>query len=136
MTSNTILYVCDRPAGSNSVLAAIKTVGYDVVSANSSNQAMALLFVMYAAAAVVLDLRASEQTSLDLARKLRAIHPGVPIVLRCCEHFNRLPLWVDAYVSVGEPIEKLTSILRTLLVDEQAIPDGRLSDFQPAIPDF
>jgi DNA-binding NtrC family response regulator len=127
MTADTIICVCDQTC-SKAVLTAITAVGYDVVSANSSNLAMALLFVMHSAAAVVLDLRATEQTSIDFARKLQAIHPGVPIVLRCCEHIESLPSWVDAYVSAGEPLEKLTSILRRMLKDEPAVDDCRLSD--------
>ena len=83
---------------------------------------------MRSAAAVVLDLRATEQSNIDFARKLRAIHSGVPIVLRCCEHIGPLPSWVDAYVGSGEPPEKLTSTLRTMLDDEPAMPDHRLSD--------
>ena len=87
---------------------------------------------MHSAAAVVLDLRATEQTTIDFARKLRAIHSGVPIVLRCCEHLGPLPSWVDAYVGSGEPPEKLTSTLRRILNNEPAIHDCRLSDCLPA----
>jgi DNA-binding NtrC family response regulator len=132
MAGDTILYVSDKTVSSNSVLAAIEAAGYDVVSTNSSNQALALFFVMNSAAAVILDLRANEEICLEFAQKLRTLHPGVPILLRCCESIDHLPSWVDAYVSVGDPLEKLTTLLRTLLNDEPAIHEGlRLSDSLP-----
>jgi|GraSoi2013_115cm_1033766.scaffolds.fasta_scaffold00209_5 DNA-binding NtrC family response regulator len=128
MTGDTILYIYDQAARSDSVLAALDATGYDVVSTNSSNQAMALFLVMHSAAAVVLDLWAREQTTLDFARRLRAIHSRVPIVLRCCEHIDLLPSWVDAYVSPGDPLEKLTAILQRMLDADPAIHDHQLSD--------
>ena len=118
-----ILYVFDGVAACKSVLDAIDAAGYDVVSTNSSNQAFALLFIMHSAAAVVLDLQATEQSSFDFAQKLRAIQPDVPIVLRCCEHIGLLPSWVDGYLSARDPLEKLTSTLQMIL-DDQTIPDG------------
>jgi DNA-binding NtrC family response regulator len=124
MMSDTILYVSDH-AVSTSVLAAIRPVGYDVVSTDKVNQALALLFVMHSAAAVVLDLRSKEEIGFEFARELRAIHSGVPILLRCCEHIDRLPSWVDAYVSVSEPPERLTSLLRRMLNGELGLHDGR-----------
>ena len=120
-----ILYVSDGVAASKSVLDAIDAAGYDVVGTNSSNQAFALLFIMHSVAAVVLDLQAMEQSSFDFARRLRAIQPDVPIVLRCCEHIGPLPSWVDGYLSIGDPLEKLTSILQMIL-DDQTIPDASL----------
>jgi response regulator RpfG family c-di-GMP phosphodiesterase len=118
-----ILHVSDGVAASKPVLDAIEAAGYDVVSTDSSNQAFALLFIMHSAAAVVLDLQATEQSSFDFARKLRAIQPDVPIVLRCCEHIGPLPSWVDGYLKIGDPLEKLTSTLQMIL-DDQTIPDG------------
>jgi DNA-binding NtrC family response regulator len=123
MMSDTILYVSDH-AVSTSVLAAIKPVGYDVVSTDRVNQALALLFVMHAAAAVVLDLRSNEDIGFEFARELRAIHSGVPILLRCCEHIGPMPSWVDAYVSVSEPLERLTCLLRRMLNGELALRDA------------
>jgi response regulator RpfG family c-di-GMP phosphodiesterase len=121
--SDTILYVSDH-AVSTSVVAAIKAVGYDVVSTDRTNQALALLFVMHSAAAVVLDLSSKEEIGFEFARELRSIHSGVPILLRGCEHIDHLPLWVDAYVSVGEPLERLTSLMRRMLNGELAVHDG------------
>lgn len=126
MISDTILYVSDH-AVSTSVLAAIKTVGYDVVSTDRVNQALALLFVMHSAAAVVLDLQSEEEIGFEFARELRAIHSGVPILLRCCEHIGPSPSWVDAYVSVAEPLERLTSLLWRMLHGELALRDGSRS---------
>jgi DNA-binding NtrC family response regulator len=127
MMSDTILYVSDH-AVSTSVLGAIERVGYDVVSTDRVNQGLALLFVMRSAAAVVLDLRSKEEIGFEFARELRAIHSGVPILLRCCEHIGLMPSWVDAYVSVSEPLERLTCLLRRMLNGELAVRDGSRSD--------
>jgi len=35
-----------------------------------------------------------------------------------------LPSWVDAYVSVGEPLERLAFLLRRILNGEPALRDG------------
>jgi response regulator RpfG family c-di-GMP phosphodiesterase len=127
MVSDTILYVSDH-AVSTSVLAAINAADYDVVSTNRATQALALLFVMHSAAAVVLDLESTEKIGFEFARQLQAIDPGVPILLRCCEHIDHLPSWVSAYVSVGEPLERLTSLLRRMLNGKVAVQDRRISD--------
>ncbi|HEY2169121.1 MAG TPA: hypothetical protein VGJ30_05805 [Candidatus Angelobacter sp.] len=116
-----ILYVSDEAATSKLVLDAIQLAGHDVVSTNRPNEAMALLFVMHSAAAIVLDLQAPEQYSFDFARKLRAIHPGIPIILRCCEHAGPLPAWVDAYLSARDPLDKLISILQAMLTTDRPL---------------
>ncbi len=123
MTGDTILYISDH-AVSTSVVAAIEAAGYEVVTNDRPNQALALLFVMHSAAAVVLDLRSKEEIGFEFARELQAIHSGVPILLRCCEHVDRLPPWVDAYVSVGEPLERLTFLLQRMLSGEPVLHDG------------
>jgi len=115
MALETILYISDQTTCSNSVLAALKATGYEVVCTNGSTRAIALLFIMHSVAAVVLNQLAREQTSFDLARSLRAIRPDVPIVLLCHDQFDRLPSCVDACVSTGLPLEKLTSAVRRLL---------------------
>ena len=127
MVGATILYISDH-AVSTSVVAAIKAVGYDIVSTDRANQALALLFVMHSAAAVVLDLQSKEEAGFEFARELRAIHSGIPILLRCCEHIDHLPLWVDAYVSIEDPFERLTSLLGKMLNGEPAIHDQPCSD--------
>jgi len=113
MALETILYVVSDQATSNdSVAMALEASGLNVVSTSSSTQAIALLFVMQSVAAVVLRWR---QTSRDLARKLRAICPEVPIIFLGCEQVYDLPSDVDAFVSAREPLEKLTSAVRRLL---------------------
>ena len=90
MKHETILYLSDQATSSDSVFAALETTGYEVVSTNSSTQAIALLYIMHSVAAVVLHHRAREQTSFDVARSLRAIHPDVPIVLLCRDQIRPL----------------------------------------------
>lgn len=112
MIRDTIIYVSNKATGSQSVLAALKSTGYDVVSTDCSAKAIALLFVMRSAVAVVIDQRMRKHTRFEMARKLRAIRPGVPIVLLSREHIDSLPSFVDASVSADQPLEDLTSILQ------------------------
>jgi CheY-like chemotaxis protein len=115
MALDTILYISDQTASSNSVLAALKSGGYEVVSTDRSTEAVALLFVMHSVAAVVLDHRAREQTRTDLVRPLRALRPDVPIILLSGVQMDRLASMVDACVSSGEPLQKLASAVQRLL---------------------
>jgi len=123
MTRDTIIYVSDPTTGDESVLDALEGAGYQVAKTNTATQAIALLFVLHATAAVVLDQRATAYNSFDLALRLRAICPEVPIVLLCREHMDRLPSWVDAFVQAGEPLGKLTSVLRDLLNGRPSFED-------------
>ena len=116
MAGETILYVGDRTANNDSVLAALKATGYEVVSTNNSTQAIALLFLLHSVAGVVLNHRARERAKFDIARSLRAIRSDVPIVLLCDHQFNRLPSSVDACLDTGQPLERLTAAVRRLLV--------------------
>jgi len=114
MTNETILYLSDVATNSNSVLAALKATGCEVVSTNSATQAIALLYVLHTVAGVVLNRRAREQNTCDLARSLQAIRK-VPIVLLCNDRIDRLPSCVDACVRTGQPLERLTAAVRRLL---------------------
>jgi DNA-binding NtrC family response regulator len=114
MEHNTILYICDRANSSNSVLAALRETGREVVSTNSPTEGVALLYLMRTVAAVVLDNRAREQAGFDVAQSLRAIRPDVPIVLLRRERIEQLPSFVEACVSTGQPLENLTSAVRRL----------------------
>jgi DNA-binding NtrC family response regulator len=113
--SGTILCISDQPASSNSVSAAPKAAGYEVVSTNSPTQAIALLFLMRSVAAAVLNQRVIEQSSFDVTCRLRAIRPDVPIILLCRDQVHRLPSCVDACLNDEQPLEKLTCALRRLL---------------------
>jgi DNA-binding NarL/FixJ family response regulator len=115
MALETILYVSDQATSNDSVAMALEAGGLNVVSTSSSTQAIALLFVVQSVAAVVLRQRLETQTSCELARKLRAICPEVPIIFLGCEQVYDLPSDVDAFVSAREPLEKLTSAVRRLL---------------------
>ena len=114
MEHNTILYISDRANSSNSVLAALKETGCEVVSTNRPTEGVALLYVMHSVAAVALHNRAREQAGFDVARSLRAIRPNVPIVLLCRDRIEQLPSFVGACVSTGQPLENLTSAVRRL----------------------
>jgi CheY-like chemotaxis protein len=115
MPNETILYLCDNAPNSNSVLAALKATGYEIVSTNSATQAIALLYVLHKVAGVVLSRRAREQNRIDVPRSLRAIRPDVPIVLLCGNQINRLPSSVDDCVDTAQPLEKVIAAVRRLL---------------------
>ena len=119
MARETILYISDQATSSDSVIAVLETTGYEVLSTNSSTQAIAMLYIMHSVAAVVLHHRAGEQTSFDLERSLRAIHPGVPIVLLSRDQIDRLPPCVDACMITEQPLEKAASAVRNLLTEER-----------------
>jgi len=119
MARETILYISDKAAASDSILAALKTTGYEVVSTDISTQAIALLFIMHSVTGIVLRDRAGEHTSFDVARSLRALRPDVPIVLLCEDRIDRLPTYVDACVNTGQPIERLTSEVQHWLTAER-----------------
>jgi hypothetical protein len=127
MARNTILYVSYEATCSNSVLAALRAAGYDVLSTNGSTQAIALLFVMQSVAAVVLSYPAKMQAGFDEARSLRSICPDVPIVLMCRDQIAHAPSCVDAFVSTRQPLERLATAVRCLLAGKRAFRCPRLS---------
>jgi DNA-binding response OmpR family regulator len=117
MEHDTILYISNRVNSSNSVLAALKEKGYEVVSTNSPNEGVALLYVMHSVVAVVLDLGTKEQAGFDVARSLRQIRPTVPVILSCGDRIDWSPLRTNRYVST----HKRTSALNHLLTAEPVI---------------
>lgn len=101
MVWDTILYVSDQATSSNSVLAGLKATGYEVVTSNAT-QAIWLLFLMHSVAAVVINQRPEEQTSFDVARRLRRIRPDVPIVLLSGDQIDHLPLATEEPTNSGK----------------------------------
>jgi hypothetical protein len=120
MAGETLLYISDHGPRSSSMLAALEAAGYDVVSTNCSTQAIALLFVMHAVIAVVVDQHSIEQPSFDLAHSLRALRPDIPIVLLCADRIDRLPPDVDLCVNIGQPLESVVSDLQRFLAEKPA----------------
>jgi len=53
MNHNIILHISDRANSCNSALAALQEAGYEIVSANSPTEGVALLYIMHSVAAVV-----------------------------------------------------------------------------------
>jgi CheY-like chemotaxis protein len=114
MKHKTILFISTQKISGNSVLAAVKATGYRVVS-TTSTQAVALLFIMHCAAAVLLDRGESEENSFDLARNLRAICHDVPIILLSPTTISPLSSHIDACVSTALPLTNLTSAVLQVL---------------------
>ena len=115
MTRETILYISDRETFTGSIFAALEATGYQVVSTQSSTEAMAIEYIMHSVVAVVLRHQTGEQSSLDAAKSLRTFCPNVPIILLCDDELDRLPSYIDACVCTGQSLEKVTSEVRSLL---------------------
>lgn len=115
MARETILYISDRETFTGSIFAALEATGYQVVSTQSSTEAMAIEYIMHSVVAVVLRHQTGEQSSLDAAKSLRTFCPNVPIILLCDDELDRLPSYVDACVCTGQSLEKVTSEVRSLL---------------------
>jgi DNA-binding NtrC family response regulator len=84
----TVLYIFDRTDASNSVAAAIKKTGCEVVSTSSPTEGAALLYIMGQVAAVVLDSRAAEHAGFDVEHTLSGIRPGVPVMIECGDQID------------------------------------------------
>jgi len=117
MEHGTILYISYPASSSNSILARLKETGCEVVSTNSPAVGVALFYAMHSVAAVMLDKRVRKQASFDVVQSLRQIRPSVPVTLLCGDEIDSLPSSKDTCVST----EKLTSVLRHLLIAEPAV---------------
>ncbi len=113
----TILYISDGGNNINSVVAAIKQTGFEVVSTNSPTEAVALLYIMGQVAAVVLDSRVREHANFDVAQSLRRIRPGVPVMLECGDQIDDSPTEKESCVNT----ECLTSAIEHLLTAEAVV---------------
>ena len=119
MTRETILYISDHAASSDSIIVELEATGYEVVSTDSSTQGIALLYIMHSVAAVVLHQGAEDRTCFKLAKSLRAVRPGVPIILLSRFPIDCLPPWVDAWLVTEQPLEKVASTVHSLLTGER-----------------
>lgn len=117
MNHNAILYITDQANSSNSISAALKETGCEVVSASSPSEGVALLYIMRTVTAVVLENRAREQASFDVARSLSEIRPSVPVMLLCDEQIDSSPSSTDGCMTK----DKLTYVLQHLLTAEPAV---------------
>ena len=87
------------------------------MSTNSPTEGVALLYIMHSVAADVLDNRAREQASFDVAQSLREIRPNVPVMLLCGDQIDSSPPGTDRCVST----DKLTSALQHWLTAEPVV---------------
>jgi DNA-binding NtrC family response regulator len=107
----TILYIFDRSNRNNSVLAAIKETGCEVVSTDEPTQGVALLYILGQVRAVVLDSQVRKHANFDVAESLRKIRPGVPVVVKCCDQIHSSLSLTESCVSTDE----LPAVLQHLL---------------------
>jgi DNA-binding NtrC family response regulator len=117
MKHKTILYITGGKSSSNSMVAALKETGCEVVSANSPTEGIALLYIMHSVAAVVVDNRSREQASFDVTESLREIRPDVPLMIQCSDQIDSPTSWTDECMST----DKLTFALRHLLTAEPVV---------------
>jgi DNA-binding NtrC family response regulator len=117
MEHKTILYITDGESNSNSALAELEEMGYEIVSANSPTEGVALLYVMHSVAAVVLDNRSKEQASFDVTESLREIRPDVPLMLQCSDQIDSSSSSTAECMST----DKLTCALHHLLTAEPVV---------------
>ena len=117
MSIGTVLYISDKTktVPGDPVTRALRNAGYEVVSADSSSEGVALLFLMHSVAAVVLHDQLGERSGVDLARTLRSIRPKVAIILLSPKQIDCLPPCVDASVSLSQPFDVVTSTVRRLV---------------------
>jgi DNA-binding NarL/FixJ family response regulator len=114
-----ILYISDHATSSDSVIVELEAEGYEVVSTESSSQGAALLHIMHSVVAVVLQYQPEDRTWFKFSQSLRAIRPGVPIVLLSRDPIFCLPPWVDACVGTEQPPEEVASAVHSLLTGER-----------------
>jgi DNA-binding response OmpR family regulator len=107
-----ILYLSDQATSADPVIAALEADGYEVVSTDSSNQAMALLFIMHSVAALVLH---QERASFEVVRSLHSIHSDVPIVLLSDQQTGPVPSFVDGFVSTTQPPSEVVATVGRVL---------------------
>jgi DNA-binding NtrC family response regulator len=107
-----ILYMSDRADRSNSVLAALKETGCEVVSTNSPTIGIALLYVMHTVDAVVLDNGSREQATFDVAESLKQIRPDVPVMFQCAGQIDSSSSWTDGCVETDQLALELQHFLR------------------------
>jgi len=74
---------------------------------------------MHSVAAVVLHYQPEDRTWFELAKSLRAIRSGVPIILLSRDPILCLPPWVDACVGTKQPLEEVASAVHRLLTGER-----------------
>ncbi len=125
MSVGTVLYISDKTVPGDPATDALMNAGYEVVSADSSSEGVALLFLMHAVAAVVLHDQLGERSGVDLARTLRSIRPEVAIILLSPKQIDSLPPYVDASVSLSQPFDMVTSTVPGLLAAIAALRVGR-----------
>lgn len=113
-----ILYIYDHATSSDSVIVELEAEGYEVVSTDSSSQGVALMYIMHSVAAVVLHYQPEDRTWFGCAQSLRAIRPGVPIILLSRDPILCLPPWVDACVGTEQLLEEVASAVHSLLTGE------------------
>src|SRR5271155_3758233 len=120
MSVGTVLYISDKTVPGDPVTDALRNAGYEVVSADSSSEGVALLFLVRSVAAVVLHDQLGERSGVDLARTLRSIRADVAIILLSRNQIDSLPSYVDASVSLSQPVDMVTAAVLRLLAASTA----------------
>ena len=123
MTNQRVLYIAAQGSVSDPLVAGLRFIGYDVVITSSPSQAVALLFLMYSAAGVVLSREVNEHAGFDVAQSVRTLCPQIPIILLCDGAVEAIPA-AGSCLGTGEPLEKLVETVRRALGANE-VGDGR-----------
>jgi CheY-like chemotaxis protein len=117
----TILCIDDEVKGLAVRKMLIESHGYEVVTATSGREGLAL-FVSHPIRAVVLDYAMPEMNGAEVAAALKRINPAVKILLYSAypdlpEEVSR---WVDAYAIKGDHPKTLIAAVQQLLACPEA----------------
>jgi CheY-like chemotaxis protein len=122
---STILYVDDNPKARRLLSAILEQGGYDVVSAETPSEAIALANSAEFDLALV-DYGLPTMTGARLAQELKAASANIPVVLISgAQWMPRQELMhVDAYCGSGSTLDELIETIQTLLVAREARMGG------------
>jgi len=98
------------------MLREVKTSGFEVIVAFTADQGVAI-YMGNQVAAVLLDAAFIRNDDWTVAKSLKLIKPGVPILLLDCRDPSRsegLPPSIDAVASSGDPKKVLAELRRCL----------------------
>ncbi len=126
-----ILCIDDEAKGLAVRKALLESQGYEVLTATSGREGLAL-FARHRVPAVVLDYAMPEMNGAEVAAALKRLDPAVRILLYSA--YVNLPeqelRWVDAYAVKGEPPKAFFGVVQQLLSAEKASqrdPEGRVN---------
>jgi CheY-like chemotaxis protein len=112
----TVFYVDDNPRTLRVLTSVLEGCGYQVVIASNAGEALERM-ERKAVDLVLLTYRLPRMISFKLAREIKRLSPGTPIIL-VCGHTLLAPeelTYIDAYVGKGATLDSLLTKMRLLI---------------------